>query len=274
MTDDDLPEAGGEALPAVLYTAERGRAICGRLASGESQVSICADPAMPSRGTLFRWMRDMPPFAEAVAKARAAAGRTARGGHASSYCPTTANEIFDRMCAGESVTRICADPAMPSFSTFYYWRKHFADFREAMRVAREVQAERFCDLGWEIAEAVRPETAQATRVKLNQLRWTASVLCPGRYGRLKPGQAPAAPRERSILFRHFQVETHPDTGQRRVVGYTPDPSSMTPVCDAEGPWTRLPEVADLSAEGRAARAAQIARMAAEADAGDEDEDED
>jgi hypothetical protein len=177
------------------------------------------------------------------------------------------------MCAGEGVKRICEDPAMPSFSTVYYWRKHFAEFREAMRVAREVQAERFCDLGWEIAEAVTPQTAQATRVKLAQLRWTAAVLCPRSYGRMKPAEAPAPQREQTILFRHFKIETHPETGQSRVVGYTPDPETMTPLIDAEGPWSRLRDVADVSPAGLTARAKALDETRAWTDAEENGEDD-
>jgi hypothetical protein len=95
-------------------------------------------------------------------------------------------DLFRRLCEGESLVAICADPAMPCFSTVYYWRRQFPEFAETMRVAREIQAERFCDLGWAIASGVTPEAAYATEVKLRQLRWTAAVLAPRRYGRTKP----------------------------------------------------------------------------------------
>jgi hypothetical protein len=56
-----------------------------------------------------------------------------------------------------------------------------------------------------------------------------------------------------------------------VVGYTPDPTSMTPKIDSEGPWTRLPEVADLSDAAVAQRAAAIAARQAHRDAREQDE---
>jgi hypothetical protein len=56
-------------------------------------------------------------------------------------------------------------------------------------MARRIQAERFCDLGWDIACEVTPETAFATKVKLEQLRWTAASMAPKRYGRFRAVRA-------------------------------------------------------------------------------------
>jgi hypothetical protein len=170
----------------VRFTAELAAAVCERVAAGESQLAICAEPGMPSRATLWRWVQGRPEFAQAFWKARVAGGVDQSGGRVSSFCQATADEVFRRLCEGESLTSICADPAMPAFSTLYYWRRQQPDFAEAMRVAREIQGERFCDLGWEIAQAITPESARADRVKLAHLRWTAAILAPKRFGRLKP----------------------------------------------------------------------------------------
>jgi len=110
-------------------------------------------------------------------------------------------------------------------------------------------------------------------VRLGQLRWTASVLAPRTFGRLKAMEPPAPPKTTDVLFRHFKTETHPETGQRRVVGYTPDPTSLTLKIDAEGPWTRLRDVADLSEAAVAQRAAAIAAQQAQNDAWEEDDDD-
>ena len=126
------------------------------------------------------------------------------------------------------------------------------------------------ELGWEIAYAVTPKTAYATHVKLGQLRWTAGMLAPRKYGRTKPVEADVPAQVQTVLLRHFKIERHPETGQRVVVGYTPDPKTMMPRLDAEGPWGRLPNVADLSDEGRAARAVEIARTQAWMDEDDDD----
>ncbi|HEV2531260.1 hypothetical protein, partial [Phenylobacterium sp.] len=187
MPDDETPPRRRKPARApAAFSEALAQTLCARVAAGESQVAICAEPGMPSRATLWRWVASKPAFAEAFWAARVAGGVGQSNGRASTFCEATAAEVFRRLCEGESATSICADPAMPAFSTLYYWRRQFPDFAEAMRVAREIQAERFCDQGWEIAQATTAESARADRVKLAQLRWTAAVLAPKRFGRLKP----------------------------------------------------------------------------------------
>jgi transposase-like protein len=193
MPDDETPP-GRPARAAVGFSEALAETLCARVAAGESQVAICAEPGMPSRATLWRWVQTRPAFAQAFWAARVAGGVDQLNGRVSSFCQVTADEVFRRMCEGESVSAICADPAMPAFSTLYYWRRQYHGFAEAMRVAREIQAERFCDLGWEIACEITPDSARADRVKLAQLRWTAAILAPKRFGRLKPQE----------LDRHWQ----------------------------------------------------------------------
>jgi hypothetical protein len=38
------------------YCAEIAMTICDRLADGESLRAICADPGMPHKATIFRWL--------------------------------------------------------------------------------------------------------------------------------------------------------------------------------------------------------------------------
>ena len=147
MDESEGPPRRKAPRAAVRFTAALGRRICARVASGESQMAICAEPGMPSRSTLFHWVRDRPKFAAEFARARVAGGVTRTNGRLSSFNQPVADEIFARLCEGEPLTSICEDPAMPCFSTVYYWRRHFPEFAEAMRIAREIQAERFCDLG-------------------------------------------------------------------------------------------------------------------------------
>jgi hypothetical protein len=170
----------------VRFSARLGRAICARVASGETEASICRAAGMPNRSTLQRWAQSLPAFGAELARARAEGGRRAYNGRTPEYDAAVGQAFFARICEGESVIGVCRDPRMPSFATFYRWRKLIPEFAALMREARAIQAERFCDLGWEIAEAVTPETAYATHVKLTQLRWMAGMLAPRRYGRTRP----------------------------------------------------------------------------------------
>ncbi|MFL5297627.1 MAG: hypothetical protein ACJ798_14695 [Phenylobacterium sp.] len=184
MTDDPVP-APPEARPRprarTPYSVRLAKAICARVAGGESVVAICESAGMPNHRTVSAWRKKHPRFGVLLDAARKAAGVKARSGQLSTFCPTTADAILERMCEGETVMGICRDPEMPGFSTVYRWRRTFPDFAEAMQEAREIQAELFCDLGWEVAAAVTPQTAFATSVKLTQIRWMAGMLQPHRY---------------------------------------------------------------------------------------------
>ena len=52
------------------YDAEIAETICERLVNGESLRAICADPAMPARATVFRWLARNQEFRRSYALAR------------------------------------------------------------------------------------------------------------------------------------------------------------------------------------------------------------
>lgn len=240
-SDDEAPAAaaGGGDAPApargyVRFSAAVGREVCRRVAAGESQSSVCADPAMPSRAALTRWAREHPGFGRIFTRAKAMAARKPVSGQG--FCAATAGEVVARVSEGEMLTAICADPSMPSLRTIMRWRADHPEFAEEMMLAREGLAERFSELGWTMALEATPETAFLTQVRLKQLRWTAAVLGPRTHARLKAVAPPEPPETHTVLLRHFRVEEHPETGKHRVVGYTPDPETMTPVRTSEGVW--------------------------------------
>ena len=207
---------------------------------------------MPCALTLYRWSKTLPRFARVYARARALGAEATRG--RSTFCPVKANEIVARIAEGEMLSSITADAHLPCLSTIRRWARDHREFGEEMRLAREVLAERFSDLGWKMAMEATPETAYLTQVRLAQLRWTAAVLGPRTHARLKPADAPKPVEVDTYLFRHFKMETHPETGQHRVVGYTPDPETMKPVRSSEGEWTTpVGPVAQLSEAEAAAR---------------------
>jgi hypothetical protein len=205
-----------------------------RIAAGESLKAICAEPGMPSTATLRRWAKTSGKFARIYNRARAAGSQW---GHPNdTYCPVIAHEVVVRVSEGETLTSIAADPAMPSMGSLFYWRKSHPEFAEDLRTAREALAERFSDLGWQMAQEATPETAHLTRVRLGQLRWNAAILSPRTHARLRPAEPPKEREVQGICFQHFEIETHPETGQRRVVAYHADPDTMLPVLDRYGPW--------------------------------------
>lgn len=50
-----------------------------------------------------------------------------------------------------------------------------------------------------------------------------------------PGHG-AAEAPKVTFFKNFQLETHLETGQQRVVTFAPDPGTNQPVRLDEGPW--------------------------------------
>jgi hypothetical protein len=143
-------------------------------------------------------------------------------GPVSSYCDEVAEEIFQRLCEGESLTRIGADPTMPCLATLMRWRRYHPEFAELVRLGKEVQAERFCEAGWAMAMEATPETAYLTNVRLAQLRWMAGVMAPRSY-RIKPVEPDVPREEKTILIRRFGVGEDLETGKLKVVCYTPNP---------------------------------------------------
>jgi hypothetical protein len=248
MTSDDERPARGQTPTRghVRFSATLARQVCLRVAAGESLASICSESGLPSEQSLRRWARRHPGFGRIFERAKALAPRKPVSGQG--YCPAAANEIVARVSQGEMLTEIAADPLMPSLRTMYRWKAEHPEFAEDMRLAREALAERFSDLGWKIAMAATPETAFLTQVRLKQLRWTAAVLGPRTHARLKAYAPPEPPDVTTILFRHFKIEEHPETGQHRVVAYTPDPETLQPVRTSEGEWkTPVDPVAKMDA---------------------------
>ena len=143
---------------------------------------------------------------------------------------------------------------MPSMTTILRWAHKHKDFAEALSVAKMAMAERFCEMGWTLAMEATPETAYLTQVRLKQVRWTCAILSPTTYGRLKASDPPAPPQgPTTILFRHFRIEKHPDPDvkQHRVVGYTPDPETMKPVREKDGPWVDIVDPVEKAARVQA-----------------------
>ena len=264
MTDETTapqPWRGRRRGP-VAYSHRLARAIASRVADGESLISICESAGMPHENTVGVWLKRHPRFATLVEAARTAAGPRARAAQLSSFCQATADLVLERMIEGETLTGICRDPAMPSFSTVYRWTRTFPDFASDFRAARQGQAERLADEGLEVAAAVTAPSAHATAVRLTQMRWAAGVFAPRRFGRFRPVEADAPQEVTHYLFRHFRIEEHPETGECRVVSYMPDPETNQPVLHTQGPWRRVPYFPDLSPGEQASREADMTRMKA------------
>jgi hypothetical protein len=220
----------------VRWSRKVAQAIVERVAAGETLYAVCREAGMPTAQSVGRWAKDRPEFGEALRAARVAGGRPARGGGGVwTYCEASARAVFDRLCDGESLTSICDDATMPCLSTVFYWRRAFPDFAETMRTAREIQAERFCEMSWELAAEASPETAYLTHVRLTHIRWMAGVMAPKAY-RIKPVEPAGARKTLDVLMRRFEIEKDPETGKQKVVAYCPNPHTGEVECEDTPGW--------------------------------------
>lgn len=226
------------------------RAVLARTAAGESLRAIGADPAMPTSRTVCRWAKAKPAFAARMMAARAAAGTPLRPGGRSAYCPETAQAILARMWAGEALTAICRDPAMPVCATVYAWRDGEPEFARAFAVAFEIRAEGMFEQGWEIAQGVTPRTARAVEVQLRQLRWQVGRMAPKKYGPLKAADPARAPSVLNVWSKQYVLPTAEEAAAGGQGRWSEAPSehlySMVPVDDPSpmaGMRLPAPEVA-------------------------------
>lgn len=258
MTSETSPAQPAGRRGYVRYSLPVVRELLMRVTNGESVHAICRDePTMPTKQTVSRWVRERPRFRDRLEKARRLAGRFGRFAHQSKFCEATAQEIFLRLADGETMRSICRDPEMPSEPTVARWRRLEPEFDDALKLAREIQAERLADKSIEIAEAATPETATQTRVQLAHIRWLAAVHGPRMFSRMKPREAPVEEKMLQILMRRFQIETRED-GMMRMVSYVADPGTKGVEIDDVGEWYapmasakpgRLSEVARRERDG-------------------------
>lgn len=122
------------------------------------------------------------------------------------FTPAAAEEICERIAAGESVRAITADDHMPAERTVYRWLAARAEFCQQYARAREAQADALVDQIIAIADApligtittekeivvdgsLEPvsetRTADAVdraRLMVDARKWAAAKLAPKKYG--------------------------------------------------------------------------------------------
>ena len=195
MTSSAPPPRGEKRPP--WFTPERARALCDRIAAGETLKDICAEPGMPGQPTIYKWLRREPQFAEDYYVARRAALRwearhkaayakpprpKLKAGRPTKCTPEVIDEICERLGAGESLTDICDDAHMPSMVSVHNWLRNDQAFRARYVDARRAQADRAFDEVREVARAATPATVAVARLNCDVIRWQAARLWPRRYG--------------------------------------------------------------------------------------------
>jgi hypothetical protein len=86
------------------------------------------------------------------------------------YSEAVAAAICERMAAGEPWSRISEDPAMPTYTALYVWKKKHPGFADQVRVAQEAAADRHMDQALAIADEVTKDTVTQARVRIDTLK--------------------------------------------------------------------------------------------------------
>lgn len=199
MADDGGAARARSLAGEDFFTPEIGRAICARVAAGESLRRLCHEPEMPHRTTVRKWANREPEFAadlrdaqrtarfeqrrldRELAAAKRARPAPVKGGSESSYTRTVGEAICLRLANGESLISIVRDPDMPCYGTVYGWLKRHPEFEEAYVQARMIQADFFLDEAREVALGSTHETVWSDRLAFDTIRWMTARMAPKKY---------------------------------------------------------------------------------------------
>ena len=132
------------------------------------------------------------------------------------YTRELGEAVCRRIAAGESVSDIATDPAMPGGAAIYGWIRRHAEFAEMTFHAFRVQAHRKFELAWEIARAATPEMVAVARLQIATLKWQAARLAPQIYAEgVKPPPEPV-----TVKIRRWGVKGWADLEQPELAAAT------------------------------------------------------
>ncbi|RAK59880.1 hypothetical protein DJ021_08705 [Phenylobacterium hankyongense] len=100
-------------------------ALLARIAAGELPTAVCAEPGMPCYGSVYAWARADPAFGAALADARRRGAWRRRW----RFDEAAAKALLARLAAGEPLTVVLRDPAMPSRNVVRHWRATQGEFQ-------------------------------------------------------------------------------------------------------------------------------------------------
>ena len=96
--------------------------------------------------------------------------------------PAVVEEICHRLVEGEAIKSICADPSMPSQTTFYQRMADDLTFRTAIGRAREAQQHAEIERTIELADSATVDDWQVKKLQIWARQWRAAKLAPKVYG--------------------------------------------------------------------------------------------
>jgi hypothetical protein len=123
-------------------------------------------------------------------------------GRKSTYTPEIADEICERLAAGETLRMIAATEGMPAPSTVVDWTRTDEQFSARYASARKDGLDAIAEQMVEIADN-EDEDANSRRVRVDTRKWLLSKLRPDKYGdRTTLAGDPAAPLQARVVVEH------------------------------------------------------------------------
>jgi hypothetical protein len=99
------------------------------------------------------------------------------------YSEPLADEICERVAAGERLAAIYTAETGPSRVTVLRWLAEHEGFRQSYQLAREARADRYADEIIAIADGAGEDAnVQRDRLRVDTRKWAAAKLAPGKYG--------------------------------------------------------------------------------------------
>ena len=106
----------------------------------------------------------------------------AQGNHKTLYSPEMVDTICDLIRRGVSVSQIEQMDGMPSWCSIAVWLRKYPEFQQKYVLAREDQADFMDGMIFDEAMKADAENYNATKVRLDALKWRAAKLKPKVYG--------------------------------------------------------------------------------------------
>ena len=118
-----------------------------------------------------------------------------KGGRPTKYSLAIALQICERIADGESLVKICSDPAMPKKTAVYEWLLRHKEFADIYARAREDQADTLADeihaIADELPQQIVDEKGKTSRYdsayvqwqknRVDARKWVAAKLKPKKY---------------------------------------------------------------------------------------------
>ena len=103
-------------------------------------------------------------------------------GRPSSYEESVAEEICDRVAAGELITEICEIEGFPTYKTFRRWKAAHEDFAKRIACAREDQMDYYCDKIVRLNATMNAANWQFVNAQIRNTQWLMGKLKAAQYG--------------------------------------------------------------------------------------------